>query len=49
MQRSWWKWSKISIPLQYVMGFTTVNMIKTNTLCNESKYGTEEQREQEKV
>ena len=35
--------------LECVMGFATVNMIKTDTLCNENNYGTEKQREQENV
>ena len=30
------------------MGFTTVNMIKTDILSIENNYGTEKQREEEK-
>ena len=30
-------------------GFTSVNMIKTDTLCNENNYELEKQREQENV
>ena len=33
---------------EWVMGFTTVNMIKTGTLRNETNYGIEKQREQKK-
>ena len=29
------------------MGFTTINMINADTLCNENNYGTEKQREEE--
>ena len=31
------------------MGLTTVNMIKTDPLCNENNYELEKQREQENV
>ena len=30
------------------MGFTTVTMIKTDTLCNENNYGTEKKKKKKK-
>ena len=35
-------------PIACVMDFTTVNMIKTGTLCNGNEYGTEKTTRKEK-